>query len=400
MPSSPIDVLSRHFEHVSAADSLSDFPDLPTLAEVLDMVPDPRSRRGRRYRLGPLLALSLLAVLGGATSLVKITRFIAGYDPELRARAGLPGTPRLAASTLGRLLARLDGDAFDTATCGHLAGLVGCAPPATTNSPPSGRIPLAGLAVDGKVLRGSRTAETTVHLLAATRHDTQIVVAQRQIEAKSNEIPAFTPLLSGLDITGVVITADALHTQHTHARQIIETGGHYLFIVKGNQPTLLSRLKTLPWREAVLNNRTDETGHGRREIRRMKICTVRPGLPFPHAVQAIQIKRRRTDHKTGKTTIVTIYAVTSLPPGRITHAQLAALIRGHWSIEALHHIRDVTYREDACRVRTGTAPRIMASLRNLAIGLVRLIGWTNIAAATDHYRSHPMDGLQLLGLTT
>ncbi|MFC7648679.1 ISAs1 family transposase [Streptosporangium lutulentum] len=159
-------------------------------------------------------------------------------------------------------------------------------------------------------------------------------------------------------------------------------------------------LKALPWRHALLNDRTDTRGHGRREIRRMKICTVRPGLPFPHAAQAIQVKRRRTDRRTGKTTIVTIYAITSLPPGRVTHAHLATLIRGHWSIEALHHIRDVTYREDASRVRTGTAPRVMASLRNLAIGLARLIGWTNIAAATDHYRSHPTDGLQLLGLTT
>ncbi|MFI6456277.1 ISAs1 family transposase [Streptosporangium amethystogenes] len=241
---------------------------------------------------------------------------------------------------------------------------------------------------------------TTVHLLAATRHDTQTVVAQRQIEAKSNEIPAFAPLLSGLDLTSVMITADALHTQHTHAQQIVAAGGHYLFVVKGNQPTLHRRLKALPWREAILNDRTDETGHGRREIRRMKICTVRPGLPFPHAAQAIQVKRRRTDHKTGKTTVVTIYAVTSLPPGRITHAQLAALIRGHWNVEALHHIRDVTYREDACKVRTGAAPRILASIRNLAIGLAHLIGWTNIAAATDHYPSHPADGLQLLGLTT
>ncbi|WP_326821058.1 ISAs1 family transposase [Streptosporangium sp. NBC_01756] len=400
MPSSPIDVLARHLEHVTVADPLTDLLDLPTLAEVLDAVPDPRSRRGRRYRLGPLLALSLLAVLGGATSLAKITRVIAGYDPDLRARAGLPGTPRLAASTLGRLLARLDGDAFDTATCGYLATLTADAPPVTTSNPPSHRTPLAGLAVDGKTLRGSRTTDTTVHLLAATRHDPQVVVAQRQIEAKSNEIPAFAPLLSGLDLTGVVVTADALHTQHNHAHYIIAAGGHYLFIVKGNQPTLNRRLKALPWREAILNHRTDERGHGRREIRRMKICTVRPGLPFPHAAQAIQVKRRRTDHKTGKTTIVTIYAVTSLPPGRITHAQLAALVRGHWSIEALHHIRDVTYREDASKIRTGTAPRIMASLRNLAIGLARLIGWTNIAAATDYYRSHPVSGLQLLGLTT
>nr|BFE83858.1 hypothetical protein GCM10020093_064590 [Planobispora longispora] len=239
-----------------------------------------------------------------------------------------------------------------------------------------------------------------MHLLAALRHDTHTVVAQRQVAAKSNEIGAFAPLLSGLELSNVVITADALHTQAEHARQIITAGGHYIFLVKGNQPTLHRRLKALPWRQAFLNDRTDETGHGRREIRRMKICTTRPGLPFPHATQAIQVKRRRTDHRTGTTTIVTIYAITSLPPGRLSHARLAALIRGHWSIEALHHIRDATYREDASRVRTGTAPRIMASLRNLAIGLAHLIGWTNIAAAIDHYRSHPADGLQLLGLTT
>ncbi|MEV4020658.1 transposase family protein [Nonomuraea angiospora] len=85
MPSSPIDVLARHLEHVTVGDPLTDLPDLPALAEVLNAVPDPRSRRGRRYRLGPLLALSLLAVLGGAASLAKITRFIAGYDPDLPA---------------------------------------------------------------------------------------------------------------------------------------------------------------------------------------------------------------------------------------------------------------------------------------------------------------------------
>ncbi|MEV2267783.1 ISAs1 family transposase [Nonomuraea africana] len=385
---------NAHLEHVPALDPLSD---LPALAEVLDALPDPRSRRGRRYRLGPLLALSLLAVLGGATSLVKITRFITGCDLDLRARLGLPATARLATSTLGRLLARLDGDTFDTATCTYLAKLAACpSPPTSTGA----RAPLLGLAVDGKTLRGSRTGSGAAHLLAAVRHDTQTVVAQRQIEAKSNEIPAFTPLLSTLDLSNTVITADALHTQHDHARQIVAAGGHYLFIVKGNQPTLLRRLKALPWREAILNDRTDERRHGRRGIRRMKICTARPGLPFPHAIQALQVKRRRTDHRTGKTTIVTIYAVTSLPPGKVTHTQLALLVRGHWGIEALHHIRDVTYREDACKVRTGAAPRILASLRNLAIGLARLIGWTNIAAATDHYRSHPIDGLQLLGLTT
>ncbi|WP_157252181.1 ISAs1 family transposase [Nonomuraea typhae] len=325
---------------------------------MLETVPDPRSRRGRRYRLGPLLALSLIAVHGGATSLAQITRVITGCDPTLRARAGLPGTARLAASTLGRLLSRLDGDAFDSATCAYLATRTVAPPEAGTNRL-TRRPAITGLAVDGKTLRGSRISDGTVtHLLAATRHDTQVVAAQAQIVAESNEILAFAPLLSDLDLTNSVVTADALHTQQEHARQIVAAGGHYLFIVKGNQPTLHRRLKALPWREAFLNDRTDERGHGRREIRRMKICMVRPGLSFPHAVQAIQVKRRRTDHKTGKTTIVTIYAIASLPPGLATHAHIATLIRSHWNVEALHHIRDVTYREDASKVRTGAAPRV------------------------------------------
>jgi hypothetical protein len=140
VPSSPVDVLARHLEHVTTADPPSDLLDLPTLAEVLDALPDPRSRRGRRCRLGPLLALSLLAVLGGATSLAKITRFIAGYDPDLRARAGLPGTGRLAASTLGRLLARLDGDAFDTATGKKVQGRARLAPPVARHTSCGGRV--------------------------------------------------------------------------------------------------------------------------------------------------------------------------------------------------------------------------------------------------------------------
>ncbi|MEV2267775.1 ISAs1 family transposase [Nonomuraea africana] len=357
MPSSPIDVFTHHREHVTFADLITGPDDLPALVEVLDALPDPRSRRGRRYRLGSLLALSLIAVLGGATSLAAITRCIGGYDPGILARAGLPGTVRLAASTLGGLLSRLDGDAFDTATCGYLATIAACIPLEADDDRQACRAPLAGLAVDGKMLRGSRTGEgTAVCLLAATRHDTQTVLAQRQIAAKSNEIPAFLPLLAGLDLAGTVITADALHTHHEHARQLVTAGGHYLFIVKGNQPTLQRRLKALPWRQALLNHHSDERGHGRREIRRMKICTVRPDLPFPHAAQALQVKRRRTDQRTGKTTIVTVYAVTSLPVGRATHAQLAALIRGHWTIEALHHVRDVTYREDASKIRTDAAP--------------------------------------------
>ncbi|MER5183085.1 transposase family protein [Streptomyces sp. NPDC002896] len=112
MPSSPIDVLARRCEDLILRRPPAELPELRTLAEVLDQVPDPRRVRGRRYRLGVLLTLCLVAVLSGATSLASIARFAADSGPDLRGRLGLPArTP--AATTLGRFPARLDGDALD-----------------------------------------------------------------------------------------------------------------------------------------------------------------------------------------------------------------------------------------------------------------------------------------------
>ncbi|MFI0226371.1 ISAs1 family transposase [Streptomyces lydicus] len=198
---------------------------------------------------------------------------------------------------------------------------------------------------------------------------------------------------------GVVVTADAMHTQRAHAEHVIVAGGHYLLVVKGNQKKLRKQLRRLPWRQNPLQARTTGARRGRREVRRLKVCTVRPGLFFPHVVQAMEIKRRRTHRKTDRVETKTVYAITSLPPEQADQAQLAELVQNHWSVEALHHVRDVTFGEDASRVRTGTAPRAMATLRNLAIGLMRQAGWTNIAAAADHYRSRPYHATAMLRLT-
>ncbi|KIZ17642.1 transposase [Streptomyces natalensis ATCC 27448] len=147
-----------------------------------------------------------------------------------------------------------------------------------------------------------------------------------------------------------------------------------------------------------LQGHTKGTSHGRSEIRRIKVATVH-NLLFPGARQAVQIKRRRTDRKTGKATIKTVYAVTSLTAEQAPATQLAALARGHWAIEALHHVRDTTFAEDASQLRTGNAPRVMATWRNLAIGALRLGGVTNIAAGLRRNARDPRRPLALLGLT-
>lgn len=281
MPSSLINVLQRHREDADLAHLAPEQSELATLAEVLDRLPDPRRVRGRRYRLGSLLALCLLAVLGGATTLAGIARYAIDTSPEARARIGLRRPPR--ATTLGRLLSRLNGDALDDAVGTWLARHA-------SDPVDEGAVELVGVAVDGKVVRGSRTGEkTAIHLLAAVLHEGQAVISQRQIIAKSNEIPAFTPLLERLDLRGYVITADAMHTQTSHAAHVSARGGHYTLVVKGNQKKLGRQLRRLPWREVPLQHRTREQGHGRREIRRLKVCTVQPGLLFPHAMQAIEV---------------------------------------------------------------------------------------------------------------
>lgn len=158
-------------------------------------------------------------------------------------------------------------------------------------------------------------------------------------------------------------------------------------------------MKNLPWKEVPLLDRTRVTAHGRDEIRRLKAATV-PGLPFPHADQALQIVRRRRTLRTGRVSIERVYAITSLTAHQANAADLAERVRGHWAIENReHHVRDVTFGEDASRVRTGGAPRVMASLRNLAIGALRLAGWDNIAEGLRHHGRDMTRPPAALGLT-
>lgn len=376
----------------------------PGLLDCLAAVPDPRSPRGVRHRLVYILALAAAAVLGGATSLLAVGEWVA--DAPVNMLAALGGVPdRLTGhcpvpdeSTIRRVLADVDGDALDKAVSRWLAARRP-EPEQPRGAGAKRRRTLRALAVDGKSLRGAARANgRKIHLLAAVDHASALVLAQLDVGEKTGEITCFKPLLDTIeDLRGVVVTSDALHTQRGHARYLQGRGAHYIVVVKGNQKKLFTQLKALPWQQVPLHARTSGNGHGRREIRRIKVCTV-PGLLFPGASQAVQVKRRRVDRKTGKATITTVYAVTSLTADQAAPAQLAALIRGHWQVEALHHVRDVTFAEDASQLRTGNAARAMAPCRNLAIGALRLSGATNIAAGLRRNARDPARPLTLLGL--
>ncbi|MCH5677691.1 ISAs1 family transposase [Streptomyces gilvus] len=288
--------------------------------------------------------------------------------------------------TLRRLMVQLDGDALDRA--------IGAFPAARAAPAGPG---LRAIAVDGKALRGSRTA-THVTLLAAMDHAGS-VLAQRQIADKSNEIPAFQPLLDSIDLTGAVITADALHTQHAHGTYLRTRGAHYIAQVKANHPTLFDRVRRLPWQEIALDHYERTLAHHRKEVRRLKTASF-AHIDYPDARQALQVVRWRKDFTSGKLTIERVYLITSLPPGGASGAQLAAWIRRHWKIEnLLHHVRDRTFREDDSKIHTGSLPRVMAGLRNLAIGIHRQDGRTSIAAAQRHTARDCRRSLTALGLT-
>jgi predicted transposase YbfD/YdcC len=348
----------------------------PGLLSCLATVSDPRDPRGRLHPLVGVLAICAAAVLTGANSLLAISEWAADAPQPVLARLSArrdPFTGRHHApceTTIRRILTRVDGDVLDQAVGSWLSA----------RRPQAAGKMLRAIAVDGKSLRGAAGVHgRKIHLLAAGDHVTSVVLGQVDVGTKTNEITCFQPLLDDIDLRGAVVTSDAMHTQREHAEYLTSRGAHYIVIVKGNQKKLRKQIKSLPWQQIPLQNRTTDKGHGRGEIRRIKVCTV-TGLLFPGAVQAIELKRRRVNRKTGRISIKTVYAVTSLNAEHAAPAQLASLIRGHWSVEALHHIRDTTFAEDASQLRTGNAPRAMATWRNLAIGALRLTGRHSIVA--------------------
>lgn len=392
--SSLIGVLAVHADHVGVSLPASC---RPSLVEALTAVPDRRDPRGVVHPLAGVLATAVAAVLAGARSAAAVAEWANDAPQQVLAGLGAWRDPFTGVyrapdeSTFRRILAGVDADALDDTVSRWIV--------ASRRAMTTGR---RVYSVDGKTLRGSGPAGGQVHLLAVLDQHTGTVLRQVDVDGKTNELTRFQPLLDPLDLTAVVVTADALHTQREHARWLTEDKqAGYVFTVKRNQPRLYRQLKTLPWAKIPIQDETSSRGHGRYDIRRLQAvtCTGALALDFPHAVQALRIRRRRLNLATGRWSTVTVYAITNLNATQASPADLADALRGHWAIEILHHIRDTTYAEDTSRLRTGNAPRVMATLRNTAISLLRLAGITTIAKALRRNSRNPYRPLQLLGIT-
>ena len=254
------------------------------------------------------------------------------------------------------------------------------------------------ITVDGKTLRGARRDGRQVHLLSAMEHASRVVLTQHQVDGAPGEVPGFQPLLEPLELTGAMVTADALQTAREAAEFLVSAKqADYLFTVKANRPALLERCQRLAWPNVPVLDRTRDQAHGRVEIRTLKAVSVR-GFGFPHTKQVIQVTRKVRDLGSRRWRTTTAYAVTSLGFPQASPARLADLIRGHWGIETLHHLRDTTFAEDASQVRTGTGPQVMACLRNLVIGALNRAGPVNLAAALRYHSRDSHRPLATLGI--
>jgi predicted transposase YbfD/YdcC len=361
------------------------------LLQALSSIPDPRRRRGRRHSLQSILLVAVCAVLAGARTYAAIGDWAAAARPAV----GVCGTAAHAA-TFRRVIMATDPVAVQAGLTRWALSCLAAATAADSELAASPRNAARQvLAVDGKTLRGARGPDgAQAKLLAVIDHRRGLVLTQTEV-ADGNELAAFVTALDTLpSLRGWLITADALHTQRSHATYLLARGAHYLFTVKANQPTLHRALAALPWTAAP---KEQDPGARRRDGRDKRRTvpvidldgTSAAGL-FPGAARALKVVRRRTDIATGKTTTEIVYAVTSLGHRYADAVLLATWLRGHWQIEnVLHWVRDVTFGEDHSQVRTGAGPQNMALLRNTAITVSRLAGHTNIAAAQRYYSWTP-----------
>lgn len=359
---------------------------LQALAAHLHTVPDRRKRRGVRYPLAPLLALAIVAKLAGHSRLAALADWAKLRATDLAQRFGLNRATMPHQSTWSRILGQaVEPEALEQALTMFFQ------PSPGTDPPPRGSIILA---VDGKTLRGTMPLGQMhgVHLVAAYLPEQGVVLAQLEVDTKENEIVVVPTLLAHLDLHGTVVVGDAMQTQRALSVQIVEAGGDYRWLVKENQPTLLDEIATLvtpppitpghaaPARDFTTARQVDN-GHGRLEERVRTASEMLVGhSDWPYLAQVFKLER--TVWQQGRQTLSEVrYGITSLPRAVADADRLVVIARAEWGIEnGLHYRRDVTLQEDACQLRRGGGPQVMAALNNVVVSLLGQHGERNLAA--------------------
>jgi predicted transposase YbfD/YdcC len=323
---------------------------------------DPRVERNREHLLEEILLIAIAAVLSGAESWNDIEDYGEAKLDWLKTFLKLPGGVP-SHDTFNRVFQALDPEQMEqgfAAWVGSIARLT------------AGEV----VAIDGKALRGTREGgkKTLVHMVSAWACANNLVLAQRKVDEKSNEITAIPKLLDALALQGAVVTIDAVGCQREIASRIVAREADYVLAVKGNQGLLAEQVRDsfLLLERAAVAEEID-CGHGRVERR---VCSVVADLSMiEKAVEwaslqgLVRIEAERYHKATGKTERETRFYITSLAPDA---ARLNSIVRQHWGIEnKLHWVLDVGFHEDLSRKRTGNAAQNFSIVNRIALNLLK-----------------------------
>lgn len=338
----------------------------PTILTHFEELTDPRIERTKVHSLVDMVAIALCAAICGAEGWADVERFGKmkrdWFARFLELPGGIPSH-----DTFGRVFARLDTGEFLACLQRWVRQL-------------NRSLKNQGIALDGKTLRHSfdtASGTSALHVVSAWASDLRLCLGQVAVDDKSNEITAVPKLLELLELTGAVVTLDAMHCQTETARAIRAKAADYVLTVKGNQPTLRDEIQQLfidagerDYQVPGLTTYTQtERSHGRDERREYYAAPapqrLRDDWPDLTTVGMVYRHREFADKETDEI----VFFISSLPPAA---QKLAKHLRGHWGIEnSLHWVLDVTFTEDASRIRQGHAPEIAAIFRRLALSVLQ-----------------------------
>jgi predicted transposase YbfD/YdcC len=352
---------------------------------------DLRKARGKQYSLETILMIILLAKLSGEDKPIEIADWAKNNQEKLVALLKLKKDKMPHHNTYRRILAykvyreeieQLVQEHHEQGKQGHHYG------------------------VDGKTVRGTRRANELHgdHLLSIYDIEEGKVLVQMEVDSKENEIVVAPQALEKVNLTGKLISADAMHTQRCFSAQIVDGGGDYILPVKENQPRLYQDIQQLfapehpkPGFGKITTDFTKAThvskGHGRLEIRTITTSEMlNAHVSWPGLGQVYRLERQFNWLRDGtcyKQTCEIEYGITSLTRLEATPLQILQKRRNHWYIETgLHYRRDVTFREDTTRMTLGDMGSIMAAINNLTLALIKQAGFHNTAQGRRWFAGH------------